>query len=420
MGPESLGRWGVGRPEDETMWALTAMLGAMWFGAPDLVWHVEGEDCPELAPFDEAVRACMEERHVSRAALAVTRNGRLVLAHGYTWAPPGAEATRPESLFRIASVSKPITATAVLQLVEAGAITLDQPIGTILDLDDAVDEQFGRVTVRQLLHHWGGWDRGMSFDPMFQDFTIRDALGISLPTTPRDVIAFMKTQPLDYAPGEREVYSNFGYCILGRVIEAASGESYEDYVRARVFAPIGVDDARVGRSARDEAFAGEVDYEGDEGDRVPTVLGSGSEFVPPQYGGWNVTTMDAHGGWVTSAVSLVRFAAAFDDPEHCPLLSAASIETMWEDPPWGEQGADVHYGCGWMVRRVTGGTGRNTWHAGLLIPGATTLLVRRNDGLNWALLFNNSYTPSDPTPAADYDAMLHVAASRVRHWPEGR
>lgn len=407
------------------MWVCVAAVGSLWLGvgqvAPDdeRVWHVEGASVPALEPFDEAMRACMVSRRVSRGALAVTRHGKLILAHGYTWAPEGTEPTRPESLFRIASVSKPLTAVAVLQLAEVGSLGLDQPIGEILDLSDAVDERLSTVTVRQLLHHWGGWDRDVSFDPMFQDFAIRDALGISLPTRPQDVIDYMKTIPLDHDPGTKEAYSNFGYCLLGRVIEAASGQPYEEYVREHVLAPLGVTDARIGHSAIEERLPGEVDYENTDGYLSPSVLGEGSpELVPPQYGGWNQQTLDAHGGWVTSAPSLARFASAFDEPEECTVLSPASIDTMWEYPPWGEQDADVHYGCGWMVRRVQGGTGRNTWHGGLLGPGTVTLLVRRSDGLNWAVLFNGSYSPPDDPPEANYDAAMHLAASRVTEWPE--
>src|SRR5262249_31031817 len=154
----------------------------------------------ELVEFDLTVSNLMGSRGIERGSLAVTKDGRLVLAHGYSWASADVELTHPNNLFRIASVSKPITAVTVLQLVERRKLGLDQAIGTILKLDDAIDSRMRDVTVRQLLEHRGGWDRDVSFDPMFHDFQIVKALGVSLPTTPQLVIDFMKTQRLDFDP----------------------------------------------------------------------------------------------------------------------------------------------------------------------------------------------------------------------------
>src|SRR4051812_26251336 len=265
------------------------------------VFRGEGKTAESLAPFEKAITNFMQLRQVSRASLAVSRNSRLVFARSYTWAEETATATLPTSLFRIASISKPFTAAAILKLVEASSIELDQRVATILDFSSAADPRMNDVTIRQLLQHRGGWDRNVSFDPMFRDFKISKSLGKQLPTSPQMIIDYMKTQPMDFNPGERYAYSNFGYLLLGRVIETITGKRYEDYVRDALLGPLDIRDMKIGRTAVEEKFPDEVEYDDPLRRIVPTVMG-GKNRVPIQYGGWNLNAMDAHGGWLASAV----------------------------------------------------------------------------------------------------------------------
>ena len=125
--------------------------------------------------------------------------------------------------------------------------------------------------------------------------------------------------------------------------------------------------------------------------------------------------MDAHGGWIASAVDLARFAAALDDPAHSPLLKPETIATMYA-PPTGAA-KDVWYACGWSVRPV-GKSGRaNYWHNGSLL-GTSSLLVRRSDGLSWAVLFNQR-SEDKKLPDDEIDGALHRAANAVKKWPKG-
>src|SRR5205823_2673006 len=97
-----------------------------------------------------------------------------------------------------------------------------------------------RVTVRQLLQHRGGWDREKSFDPMFRSVRIAREFAAPPPADTAMILASMWKRPLDFDPGERHCYSNFGYCVLGRVVEKVSGRPYEAYVREHVLAPLGI------------------------------------------------------------------------------------------------------------------------------------------------------------------------------------
>jgi len=383
-----------------------------------------------LRSFDNEVLAFMRDRDIPGAALAVSYHGRLVLSTGYGWADRDAqEPAEPWSLFRIASVTKPITAVAVLQLLERseGRVTLETPLfgllpfGAVVPPDGHPDPRLREVTIRQALQHTGGWDRDVSFDPMFRPIEIAEAVGVEPPAGPEAIIRYMLGMPLDHDPGTTYAYSNFGYCVLGRLIEQLSGRPYEQYVREEVLAPLGIRDMRLGRTLPEDRAPREVRYH--DAGTGPNVVTPGDDGpVPAPYGTFYLEAMDAHGGWIASAEDLVRFACALDDPDHCPLLNAASVAAMFARPE-GAPGyeadgtpRDWYYGCGWSVRPV-GDTGKaNHWHGGGL-PGTSTLLVRRWDGLNWAVLFNQRADPSGLS-YGDIDGALHRAADAVREWPE--
>src|SRR5712691_4581695 len=126
-----------------------------------------GIDYPELASFDELMTTFAKEQQVPGAVLAVTKDSRLVYARGFGLADrQRLQAVQPTALFRIASLSKPITAVAVLQLVERTKLTLDAKVWDVLTLPEPSDARWKQVTILHLLQHTGGWDRDKSFDPM--------------------------------------------------------------------------------------------------------------------------------------------------------------------------------------------------------------------------------------------------------------
>ncbi len=191
-----------------------------------------GKKFPELKPFDELMEAFVRDNKIPGASLAVAKDGRLVYARGFGYADvEKKQPVRPESLFRIASISKSFTATATLQLVEQGKLSLDTPVFDLLPhkphlaKGDSADPRLGQVTIAHLLRHQGGWDRKETIDPLFHAIEIASVLGKPPPATQDDVIRFMMGWQLDFDPGQRYVYSNLGYCLLGRVIEQLTGRS---------------------------------------------------------------------------------------------------------------------------------------------------------------------------------------------------
>lgn len=359
------------------------------------------------------------------AAVAVSRGGKLAFAAGFGFADRTAKApVKPDALFRIASISKPITAVGVLALAERGKLKLDDPVRKYLSLKPALaegakfDERWDAITIRQCLQHTGGWDRGAkgSFDPIAWPGRVRRALALNGPPSADDVVRYTLGRPLDFSPGERFVYSNVGYLVLGRVIETVTKQSYEAFTKKEVLAPAGVTRAVLARGVPEARPAAEVRYYDSKPQRTGPCLYPPrvDQIVPLPDGAENVEAFEAHGGWVASAVDLVRFACAFDYGTKSPLLSAASVAEMWAPPP--NAGKEVWYACGWSVRPA-GRAGRaNVWHTGL-IPGTSAILVRRHDGLNWAVLFNTDSTASGNVAASAIDGPMHGAVDAVRDWP---
>jgi CubicO group peptidase (beta-lactamase class C family) len=383
---------------------------------PPSVWTVAGASAPSLAALDTEMTNFMALRSIARGTLAVTRNGKLVFHHAYTLAATNAVPTQTTNLFRIASLTKQFTSVGIMQLLQAGKIGLDQSISNLLDLTSVSDPRFRTVTIRQLLQHYGGWDRSISPDPMFNDLAISTSLGRPLPTTPQMVIDYMKGQPLDHDPGTVYAYSNFGYCLLGRIIEAVTGMTYEQYIQSNVLAPAGIWDMHIGRSLLTNADPAEVDYDDPFRRLVPTVMGTnGPAMVPIQYGGWNVATMDSHGGWLATAADLARFSSSFDVQTNSPLLPLQWIDTMWSQPPEISGSPAYYYGAGWLVRPLGGDT-YNAWHDGAL-DGTWSYTVRRADGYCWAVIFNRwDWTGLVPN-YYNIDSEMNAAINSIATWP---
>lgn len=388
-----------------------------------------GAAAPGLESYDRLVPRLMAKWGIPGGAVAVAKDGRLVLARGYGEADTELHTpVRPTSRFRLASISKPITSAAVLRLVEQGRLDLDDKVfGRLsrfkIPAVPVGDPRLQEITIRQLLRHTGGWDREKSFDPMFRPGQIAAAMDVRPPAETEAIIRYMLRQRLDHDPGTTYAYSNFGYCLLGRVIEEATGLSYEEAVRRLVLDPCGIHTMRLGRTRRRDRAPGEVVYY----HHAPRELASSVFLDPPKrvpwpYGGFYLEAMDSHGAWIGSAVDLMRFVTKLDGSRGIPLLRPETLKLMTERPAISH--GNAFYALGWSIRPV--GHDANWWHGGSL-PGTSTLLVRtargeprtsQAPGLAWAALFN--LRPKDRAGfRAELDATLWRAAGEVQHWPEG-
>lgn len=371
---------------------------------------------------DRPVRAFMQRWNVPGLALAVVADGRLVLARGYGYADPAAgEPMQPDSLFRIASASKPVTAIAVMKLVEEERLGLDDAVfssilpGYARRCPDGVDTRLHDITVEHLLTHASGWDTGEAPDPMFNAALIARQRPVEGLRPVQAVIQDQACRPLEFTPGTRQVYENLNYAVLGRVVEAVAGVPYEQFVREQVFAPLGITAPRIGKDLISGRLFGEVTYvaRGDDRRRVRPASGPAANEVPLQYGGFLLSAMDSHGGWVASAVDLARLMTGVDGRPGVPdLLAPGTIARMGASPgpPLVSRGARLWYALGWYRTRA------GAWFHDGSLPGSASFMRIEPDGILVAAAVNTRHT--NPEFAADFRATIRRAAAGVRH--EGR
>lgn len=318
---------------------LAALLIALTAPAPLLAQKppVTGPAVAAFEPLDRALLEFRESIGCQAVTVAVARDGKLLYSRGYGWQDANKkQSTKPDALMRIASISKAITNAATRKLIREGKLTLDTRAFDLLKLTPPPgakpDPRLGKVTVAHLLEHKGGWDHKRDADPMFESRKAEQALQLKRPAQPGDVVRYMLGRPLQFDPGEREAYSNFGYCVLGRVIEKASGKPYLTYVQQELCKPLGIAAIKPARTATKDRDPKEVWYPG--GDLVMEV-------------------MDAHGGLIASAPALCTY-----------------LENYWlggEPRKVGEQQEWTYFGS---------------------LPGTTAMARQRPDGYNLAVLCN--------------------------------
>ena len=283
-------------------------------------------------------------------------SGVLLVAHGdevllqRVWGLADRDAGTPVTLdtrFRLGSMNKMFTAVAVLQLVEAGTLSLEGSVGQ--SLPGYPNADIAKVTLRQLLTHAGG--TGDIFGPAF------DQHRLSLKTHD-DYVRLYGARGPTHPPGQAHEYSNYGYVLLGAIIERASGLSYEDYVARHVFAPAGMHDTG--------ALPEDVDVPG----RARAYTHKDGAWVDAAatlpYRG------TAAGGGYSTAADLLKFARAL---RAGTLLSPASLaEATRRQTPW--------YGYGFMVGQRHGvagfghGGGAEGMNASLgIFPAQDTVVI---------------------------------------------
>jgi CubicO group peptidase (beta-lactamase class C family) len=388
---------------------------------------MSGALVPGMESYDQIISAFMRKYSIPGGAVAVMRDGKLIYARGFGYADVESQTlVQPDALFRIASVSKPLTSAAIMTLIEEGKLELDDPVAPFIEhLTPApgatADPRWNDIKIRHLLNHTGGWDRTLpngGFDPMDRPGIAAAAVGAPAPASAETLIRYMKGMPLDFNPGAKYAYSNFGYAILGRVIERLSGMKYEDYVRSRVLQPVGANRTRSGKTRMSDALPGEVKYYvpgapglGMTGPLVPSVF-PGEGNVPVNYGAFHLEMMDASGAWVSSTVDLLRFLGGVDGRANRPdILQPETVAQMISSGPVLCGGA-CRYAFGWEVRPTQGDA---TWSHGGALSGTTSHLVRTYHNFSWVVLFNaRSFTTGFD---AEINALLWTALGQVTSFP---
>jgi N-acyl-D-amino-acid deacylase len=217
-------------------------------------------------------------------------------------------------------------------------------------------------------------------------------LGAEVPAEAETIVRYMLGKPLDFDPGTVSAYSNFGFNVLGRVIEHVSGQPYDQFVIDEVLAPSGITSMAIGGTTLAERMPDEVRYYSPPGlpPRESVYLGEG--FVPVGYGSFSVPSLDAHGGWIASAADLLRFTLGVDGARGEPLLTPETVTAMETAPrppsaAAGAGNAETSLGLGWNSLEIDGGY---EWsHAGALEGSNCSWLVRKPGGTALAFVFNS-------------------------------
>ena len=251
---------------------------------------------PKFNPIflDKAIMEVIDTYDIPSVSIAIVKTERLVYTKSYGFSNMEAQiAASDNDLYRIASVSKPITAVAILKLVENGLLRLDQTVfgdngilGNVYGIPPAGSKK-DSITVKHLLDHKSGWTN-IPYDPMF----------LTDPLSQSEIITYMlMNRPLDSIPlGTKYVYLNFGYCVLGRIIEKVTNMTYENYVKTNILLPCGITNMQIGGNALYQRKLNEVKYY--QNDYNPYKM--------------YIDRMDANGGWIASATDLARFMVRID------------------------------------------------------------------------------------------------------------
>ena len=365
-----------------------------------------------MQDLDKHIESFMKKWNIAGASVAVVKDERLIYSKGFGYADKENEVkVEPKHLFRIASVSKLITAVAVMKLIEDGKLNLTDTVfgekGILCDKEylEIKDDKAKEVTVKNLLNHTSGWTNKKG-DPMFQNLAIAKKMDAELPLKTETIVQYvLQNRNLDYVPGRKSVYSNFSYALLGLIIEKVSETNYEDYVVTKVLNPLGIYDMHMGKSFEKDRFENEVKYYGLKGERkVLSSIGNG-ERVPKYYGGNSIETLGSAGGWVASPTELMKLLVAIDGFDFREdILSDKSIIEMTKSSrktrPFGWTGTDKN---GFW------------WRTGTL-SGTSALLKREKNGLSWVLIINTTPKYGARFPVQINKTMIKGLAT-VDDWP---
>lgn len=373
----------------------------------------------ELSSSDATIKAdyrinrFLEYWRIKGASIALVKDEKLVFAKGYGYADvEKKEKVEPDHLFRIASVSKLITATAIMKLKEEGKLQLsDRAFGEdgILNSENYLtihDKRAKKITIENLLRHTSGFTSRYG-DQMFLPLTIAKRMHVPAPASAETIIEFALSKRLNFTPGSRGSYSNLGYVILEKIVEKASGKDYEAYVQEHILQPAGIFDMHIGRNLRQDKLPNEVNYyEQSNAILVPAFDGTGGR-VHRSNGGNNIEELGGAGAWIASAAELLKFYVAIDGKDkQADILSKESVAYMTKPSRRGFSP------IGWKGTRSNG-----TWWRTGTLAGSSALLKQNPDGSTWVIITNTSSWKGSKFPKELNKLMGRVMRS-VKKWPE--
>jgi len=343
-------------------------------------------DAPGLDALDASIDDFLKHWNIHGASLAIMRNDSLVYAKGYGQADNGGVATGPGTIFRLASVSKLITAIGIMVLQERGQLSLSDKVFTpqgILGDEPYTgyisDRRYFDITVEHLLRHSSGIT-SRAGDPMFSTRTLMRRYGWTTPPDAATLSRHALSIRLEFDPGTSSTYSNYGYLLLSMIIEKVTGQPYEQWIRENVLIPAGCYDMHLGKNSYAEKYPNETRYFPMKGEAKVSKYDNSPQMVERCYGGNDITALQGAGAWVASAPEIARLVASIDGRLQVPdILSAGSIADMTSPTD------SVTYALGWIDTKETG-----EWTRTGTLSGTSALIKYYPDGECWIMITNTS------------------------------
>jgi len=355
------------------MHRFTACLAFIAAAIPALAQDLpsRGRVVSQLTALDQLMQDTMTDNGITAGVLAVAFDDRVVYQRSFGWLDRDRTTPLPmDAEMRLASVSKPITAAIVRNLVADGRLSLadkvfdvGQPGGGIVDIDpfpSLGDARIGSISVGHLLLHRGGWNRDLVGNHVFRDVQIASEMGVPSPPGRVNKMRWILGQPLQATPGAQYAYANIGYHALGLVIEAVTGNTYEEEVE-RLFDDLGYPGAvRLGRTFAADQGPREPWYDQEDIGFAQNVFDPTGPAVRWPYGGWDHEGSSAFGGLIASGPPLLALADNY-------ILFGSTIGV-----PLSPTASPAFFSA----------------HSGSL-PGTDTIVWQRGQSLRVAVLFNH-------------------------------
>lgn len=333
---------------------------------------IAGRPVQSLRAVDETITRFMLENDIGAANVAISYRDKCVYHRAFGWSDEAR--TTPLTtrvVMRLASVSKPFTAAAVRRLVREGKLSLSDRVFDLggsqgllkLEPHGDPDPRLSEITIEHLLKHQGGWDRNAkgAEDLSYREETIAKAFNVPSPPGRLLTARWIMGKPLQFAPGEREAYANFGYLLLGLVVEEVSGEDLVSYLnryvmpKRRGWPPVKL---QLGRTFKEDQDPNEPYYQSKRRDRnVFYPAASDKALVASPYGAWDHEMRVANGALVASAVTVVDFLERYQ-VNGDNIGGPRPVPGNWR---WNHTGS---------------------------LEGTSTLARQRGDGINYAVLLN--------------------------------
>lgn len=316
------------------------------------------------AQLDRAATAFQKNRHFMGSVL-VAKGGKILLEKGYgmadiEWNVPNT----PDAKFRLGSITKQFTATAIMQLVEQHKLAVQDPACNYFD---GCPDSWKKITIHELLSHTSG------IPSYTDDKEFPKPQFIRVPKTPTEIVLLSKDKPLDFAPGTKWKYDNTGYIFLGAILEKVSGEKYAAYLKKHIFDPLGMSDSG---------------YD----DTAEILPHRASGYQPCRQGLCNAQYIDmslpfAAGSLYSTVQDLYKWDRALYTDK---ILSKASRDKMFTPV--------MHdYGYGWMLNRMAGH--KQIGHGGG-IPGFASYIARFPDDDAAVIVLSNNVAGNAQVVAA--------------------